>query len=725
MNLASISLNYGVFVIKYLVPLTLASSLLVIAQSCGVKKIDASTRSLTDSADPYLFMEEVEGKDALDFVNVQSGKSKNTLESDVSFLKLKDEMAEVLGSSSMFPRVSFLGDHLVNFYKDAKSPRGFWRRAPASEFVSTKGDPAWETLLDLDALATAEGQSWVWKSAACLSPARRFCLLSLSPGGTDASVVREFDTLNKSFVTNNAFELPVGKHSFAQLDQDTVLLGPDFGGDTVTDSGYSKNVVLWKRGTDPRTANVLFTGEKTDVGVFPMVLRHNEKTLPLISVSKERYSRRVFSFNLDNTLQEILIPDDSSIQGLFEDTLLVSLASDWTVHGKTYLSGSLITFDFEHQIPKDILFSPSKNTSIASVLVTGNAVVLNTLQDVVSKISTLKKSESGWSTTESSLPGLGSVSLQTLNENTNQVFMSFESFTTPKSLLSIDTDDVIASPEKVVQGPSYFNASDLETVQEWAVSKDGTRVPYFITRKKGLILDGANPTLLYGYGGFKISMGPAYSGTIGKGWMERGGVYVVANIRGGGEYGPSWHQAALKENRQRAYDDFIAVAEALVAKKVTKPRHLGIYGGSNGGLLVGAVMTQRPELFNAVLCTAPLLDMLRYHKLLAGASWMGEYGNPDEPGPAADAIRKYSPYQNLQKGVKYPLMMITTSTKDDRVHPAHARKMAARLLEYGNEVLFMENTEGGHAGGADVTQAILEKTYQYAYLWRQLRNTEK
>jgi prolyl oligopeptidase len=587
-----------------------------------------------------------------------------------------------------------------------------------------KPSPAWEPVLDLDALARGEKENWVWSGVDILEPANVRALIRLSRGGGDAVVVREFDIEKKAFVEPSAggFILPEAKIRVAWGDVDTLYVGTNYGPESLTPSGYPRIIKAWKRGTKLADAPTVFEGANDDMSVGVSGYFDHGHYYVMLNRAVTFFSGEEFLRRGEQWVK-IEKPADADVS-TFDGKLLVRLRTDWKVDGKTFKGGSLLAGDLEAYLKGDrnlaVLFEPTERTALASFSQTKNSLAINTLDNVASRAYLMRQVAGQWKKTE--IPGgetFLTQSVRGLDANDSDELLIEESgYLTPPTLKLDEANG--APPVTLKQLPAFFDASGLEVRQFEALSRDGTRVPYFQVGKKGLALNGENPTLLYGYGGFQISMRPGYSGEVGRAWLARGGVYVVANIRGGGEFGPSWHFAARKEHRQRAYDDFIAVAEDLQKRKVTSPRRLGILGRSNGGLLMGVMITERPDLFGAVACGSPLLDMKRYSHLPAGASWMDEYGDPDKPEDWA-YISKYSPYQNIKAGVKYPPILITTSTMDDRVHPGHARKMAARLEEMGHEVLYYENTEGGHAAAANNEQRAKMAALDYAFLWQQLK----
>ena len=602
--------------------------------------------------------------------------------------------------------------------------RGLWRRATLAEY--RKAQPAWETVLDLDALGAAEKENWVWHGASCFAPAYERCLLNLSRGGADAVVVREFDTRTRRFV-EGGFRLPEAKSSVDWLDADTLYVGTDFGPGSMTESGYPRVIKRWKRGQPLSGAVTVFEAQPQDVSAFVSVDRTPGFERTVFGRSIDFYNTEQFLLDKEGTLKRIDKPNDASL-AFWREHLLLELRSDLREGDTTFPRGSLLVADAAAYLKGEgqlrPLFTPSATRSLAGYTLTRSHVVLNVLDNVASRVEEWHVDDGQWHSRKVNAPFPGTLGVSSLwdpllrnDPLAERYLLTYTDFLTPDTLALGGAGTDAREPLKA--RPDFFDATGMRVEQAFATSKDGARVPYFVIWPKDAKADGANPTLLYGYGGFEVSMQPWYSGGFGTAWYRQGGVLVVANIRGGGEFGPAWHQAAVKADKQKSYDDFIAVAEDLVRRKITSPRHLGIEGGSNGGLLVGATFVQRPDLFNAVVCQVPLLDMKRYHKLLAGASWMAEYGNPDDAAEWA-FISKYSPYQNVKSGVKYPKVLFTTSTRDDRVHPGHARKMAARMIAQGHDLLYYENIEGGHGGAADNFQRADLQALEFSYLWQQL-----
>ena len=669
--------------------------------------------------DPYLWLEDVDSERALGWVAARNADTEAELTAAPGYAPLRTRLKTILDSKDRIPYVRKHGDRFYNFWRDAGHERGIWRRTLLAEY--RKPEPQWETVLDLDRLARDEGENWVWAGATFLKPHGERCLVSLSRGGGDAHVVREFDLEKMAFV-EEGFVLPEAKGSMAWIDRDTLFVATDFGPGSMTSSGYPRVVKEWRRGTVLPDALPVYEAEPDDLSAsawFDYTPGHERQ---FVQRQTGFYSSELFVRDpAAGTLVKVGKPDDADAFTV-RDQLLIQLRSDWQAGAATWPQGALLAIGFARFLDGDrgfsALFLPSDTTSLDGIAVTRDAILLTVLDKVKNRIVELRHADGAWQRREVATPGMGALGVTGVDElESSDYFLTVTDFLTPSSLYlaRAGTDE----RELLKSMPAFFDASPYAVSQFEAVSRDGTRVPYFVVMRKDTPMDGANPALLYGYGGFEVSLTPFYSGVTGEAWLARGGVYVLANIRGGGEFGPRWHQAALKDQRQRAFDDFLAVAEDLVARKLTSPRHLGIMGGSNGGLLVGAALTQRPELFGAVVCQVPLLDMRRYHRLLAGASWMGEYGDPDQPEEWA-YIGQYSPYHRVSPQRRYPRVLFTTSTRDDRVHPGHARKMAALMQEQGHDVLYWENTEGGHAGAANNEQTATMWALSYIFLWQEL-----
>jgi prolyl oligopeptidase len=670
-----------------------------------------------DTGDPHAWLEDVGGDKPLTWVREHNAVAEKALGGPWHDA-LRARLQSILDAKERIPYVSRHGDHLYNFWRDALHERGIWRRTTLLEY--RKPAPQWETVIDLDALAREEHENWVWAGVTCLEPRGTRCLVSLSRGGGDADVVREFDLAARAFV-QGGFTLPESKGSAAWIDRDTLFVATDFGPGSMTSSGYPRVVKEWKRGTPLSKARTVFEADANDLSASARKDMTPGFEREFVTRQIGFYSSELF-LRENGRLVKIGKPDDANAWAV-RDQLLIELRSNWQVAGRTWPQGALLAIDFGRfmhgERDFEALFTPTPTSSLDGVAVTRSALLLTVLDKVKHRLVELRREGRSWLRREVATPGLGTLGVAALDEiESDDYFLSVTDFLTPTTLYLGRAG--LDARERLKAMPAWFDPTPYTVSQFEARSKDGTMVPYFVVMERGAALDGTHPTVLYGYGGFEVSLTPSYSGMIGAGWLEQGGVYVLANIRGGGEFGPRWHQAALKEQRQNAFDDFLAVAQDLIERKVTSPRHLGIMGGSNGGLLVGAALTQRPDLFNAVVCQVPLLDMRRYHKLLAGASWMGEYGDPDDPAQW-EFIGKYSPYQNVFADRHYPPVLLTTSTRDDRVHPGHARKMAALMEGQGHAVLYWENLEGGHAGAANNTQQARMWALTYAFLRKQLR----
>jgi len=671
--------------------------------------------------DPYQWLEEIEGARALAWVREHNARTEAELAATPQFRQLEADIRTILDSDAKIPYVEKIGDFYYNLWKDKDHARGIWRRTTLAEY--RKPNPAWETVLDIDALNAAEQETWVWHGAQCLKPDNTRCLIALSRGGSDADVTREFDLISKTWV-EGGFYRPAAKGGLGWIDADTVYVYTDFGEGSLTSSGYPRMVKEWKRGTPLATAKVVYEGKADDMYI---AAGHD----PTPGFERDFVTRTIAFYNDELYLRDkggALVKVDapnSANKSVHRQWLGLELREPWTVGGRTYQAGSFLVTHFdafmagERQF--DVLFEPTDTTSLAGVTFTADHIVLNVMQDVKNRLSVLTHRDGTWAARSLQVghSPFGAISASAVDsQESNALWLTVTDYLTPTTLLLTDVGQAQARIEPLKAMPAFFDASGDVIEQHFATSRDGTRVPYFLVRPKDLGFDGTAPTLLYGYGGFEISLTPGYSGGIGKGWLEKGGVYAVANIRGGGEYGPRWHQAALKANRHKAYEDFAAVAQDLVARKVTSPEHLGAQGGSNGGLLMGNMLTRYPQLFGAIVVQVPLLDMKRYSHLLAGASWMAEYGDPDTGD--WDYIRTFSPYHLFDPGKAYPPTLFMTSTRDDRVHPGHARKMAAKMLDAGKDVRYYENIEGGHGGAADNAQAAHMSALAYTFLWDQL-----
>ncbi len=671
--------------------------------------------------DPHQWLEDVEGEKQLAWVREQNAKAEAELADTPGFKALEADLLAIYDSDDKIPGVYKQGEWYYNFWRDRNHERGIWRRTTLEEY--RKPQPKWETVLDLDALNKAEGENWVWHGANCLRPEYTRCLVALSRGGADADVTREFDLSTKQWVDGGFFR-DEAKGALSWIDRDTVYAYTDFGDGTMTSSGYPRIVKQWTRGTPIASATVVYEGKPDDMYIAAAHDHTPGYERDFVMRTLAFYNDELYLRNADGSLAKLDLPN-SAQKSVHREWLGVELREPWEVGGKAYKAGSLLVAKFDDFMAGkrefEVLFEPTDTTSLAGSSFTQNHLVLNVLDDVKNRISVLTPGAGGWTRSElAGVPEFGTVSASAVDsDESDALWMTVTDYLTPTTLMLASAAPGASAPEVLKTQPAFFDASTHEVEQHFVASKDGTRVPYFLVRPKDMAFDGGNPTLLYGYGGFEIPMVPGYSGGVGKGWLEKGGTYAVANIRGGGEYGPRWHQAALKANRHKAYEDFAAVAQDLIDRKITSPKHLGIRGGSNGGLLTGNMLTQYPELFGAVVIQVPLLDMQRYHKLLAGASWMAEYGNPDKPEEWA-FIQKFSPYHLFDAAKDYPPTLILTSTRDDRVHPGHARKMHALMTAAGKDVRYYENIEGGHGGAANNRQAAHMDALYLTFLWQHL-----
>lgn len=672
--------------------------------------------------DPYLWLEEIEGKKPLEWVSSKNKKTIAALTQHPRFQEIYQKNLEIYNSQEEIPHPVMRGNFLYNFWKDEKNERGLLRRTSLQEY--RKASPKWETLLDIDELSRKENEKWVFKGTENLPPDGSVALIKLSREGKDAIEIREFDYQTKEFV-KNGFYLPEAIGNVCWLDEETLLIATDFGEGSLNSSGYPRIVKTWKRGTPLEEAETLFEGENKDNLVLGYVEHTPERKYQMVYQGITIHTNNIYMVE-QGRLIYLDIPKDAKIKFIFKDQVIVHLKSDWNINDKKYKQGTLISIEYNqllqgnHEI--QVIEKPGDRSSLKEVIFTKNFLLIHKLTNVRSELYQYQWIHQKWQKKRISIGKNGSIHLLPTNAFSDNLMFVYTSFLVPPELnyaISPDQDFKILKTS-----PKFFDSSPYEVEQFEATSKDGTRIPYFLVSAKGNKFDGNNPTLLHGYGGYEFSLIPFYSGGMGASWLEQGGFFALANIRGGGEFGPKWHQAAIKEKRQNAFDDFIAVAENLIEKKVTSPKHLGIHGGSFGGLLVGAVFTQRPELFGAVVCLAPLLDMKRYHKMLVGALWVAEIGDPDIPEEWA-FIKKYSPYHNLSLKVNYPRIFFSSSTTDDRVHPGHARKMVAKMEAMGHEVFYYESTEGGHSWASTNQQRAFLETLVYSYLLQELGYEKK
>ncbi len=686
--------------------------------------VPAVSASADQTDDPFLWLEEIEGERAMAWVHEHNARTFEILQGDPRYADLHAQALAVVESRERIPFASFRRDGRVsNFWQDADHVRGIWRLATRDGYRTEA--PGWDTVLDVDALAAAEGRNWVFKGASCLDPDERLCLVSLSDGGKDAVTVREYDLEARAFV-EGGIVLEESKGSAAWIDADTLLIARDFGPGTLTTSEYPRQVRLLRRGQSPDQAPVVFEGRATDVSVGGYALRDADGAVKAVLLTRavDFYESETWRLTDDGATVRLPLPGRSEIEALVRGWLVVSVKQDWTApSGQDFRTGDVIAWPLDAwladpAVPARLVIRPTERQAVEGITATRNRLAVALYDNVRGAIQVFAPTDQGdWPATRLDLPANVSVGLVSASDTDDRLFASVNGYLDPSSLWLADA--ATGAAERIKSLPAQFDATGLTVDQFEARSADGTLVPYFVVRRPDQAADGSNPALLYGYGGFEVSLLPGYSGAMGRRWLARGGTDVVANTRGGGEFGPRWHQAAQGANRQRAHEDFQAVAEDLIARGITSPRRLGIMGGSQGGLFMGAMLTQRPDLINAAVIQVPLFDMLRFHRLLAGASWIAEYGDPDIPEQRA-WIEEYSPYQRLSAGQPYPEVFIHTSTKDDRVHPGHARKAAARLEALGYPVLFYENVDGGHGAAANLRETARRLALEYTYLSRRL-----
>lgn len=674
--------------------------------------------SIPVTDDPHRWLEDVSGDTALAWVKERNAETVAEFTGSDRFDRLRTEIREVLDAEDRIPYVARRGELLYNFWQDSEHPRGVWRRTTLANYRERQ--PEWEVLLDVDALAEAEDENWVWEGATVLRPDFRFGLVELSRGGADATVVREFDLAERRFV-EDGFALSEAKSRVGWIDRDRIYVGTDFGPGSLTASGYPRVIREWRRGTPLAEAPVVYEGKPEDVAAFASHDPTPGFERDFVGRSIDFYRTETHLRRADGELVRLDVPDDSETD-VHREWLLIRTRSQWQVGGATYRPGTLLAARFDDYLAgrRDltVLFEPDRHEHLSYHAWTRHHLVLHTLSDVRSRLTALTPGDGEWQ--RAPLPGVpefGYTDLTDTEPDTDDDYLLVSSgFTEPATLRR----GVIGAPDGDVEvlkrAPAFFDAEDLSVRQYKATSDDGTEIPYFVVGQQN---PTPGPTMLTGYGGFEVALTPSYSGTIGRAWLARGGMYVVANIRGGGEYGPEWHQDAVKANRHVVYEDFAAVARDLVARGVTTPQRLGIQGGSNGGLLMGVMLTRYPELFGAIVCQVPLLDMYRYHELLAGASWMAEYGDP-RVAEEWEFLRPFSPYHNVRPDRPYPPTLFVTSTRDDRVHPGHARKMVARLRENGYHVGYYENIEGGHGAASDNKQRAFNWALVFEFLWERI-----
>lgn len=714
-----VSAGHNEFVKQTLFLGTLALLMTAMGVQCAV----AQTPSSEEQPDKYQWLEDVSGKRSMEWVHTENERTAKILLSDPRFPAYQATALKALESPTRIPSPDFRNGEIYNFWQDAKHVQGILRRTTLSDY-GTK-EPHWKTVLDYDALSKRDHQKWVNAGTVSLYPNDEHILVGLSAGGEDAETLREFNLKTGSFVAHG-FVLPRSKQDVTWVDKDTLLVARHWGRGTMTDSGYPFVIKLWKRGTPLSSAKEVFRGMKNDVGVSPFTLHDSQGHHAVVITRNINFFESEYFLWTRAGTKRIALPGKSEVDGLLRNQLIVTLDESWKPagQGKTVPAGSVVALDLSavrrqpSRLKPTVVFTPSALEFEQEVAVTRNHLLLTTLANVQGRAYVYTPtSGKKWKATKVPVSDNQTVGIVSTNESSDQYFLSLTGFLTPPSLMLGDA--ATGSLKLSKKRPPLFDAAPYVVQQLEATSKDGTRVPYFVVHRKDMKYDGSNPTLLNAYGGFQVSMTPYYSASVGKLWLEHGGVYVLANIRGGGEFGPAWHEAGLKTHRQRIYDDFYAVGENLIERKITSSKHLGIEGGSNGGLLMGVEMTQHPSMWNAVVIEVPLLDMLRFEKIAAGASWVGEYGSVSVP-----AERKFlasiSPYNQLRQDVDYPEPFIFTTTKDDRVGPVHARKFAAKMEEFGKPFYYDEILEGGHGFGADLKEDAKSTATIYLYLTRKL-----
>jgi prolyl oligopeptidase len=664
-----------------------------------------------EASDPYLWLEDVLGEEQLNWVRARNEPTVAQFAGD-EFDRMRAEALEVLDTDSRIPYVRRRGEHLYNFWRDAANPRGLWRRTTLESYRSDT--PDWDVLIDVDELSRIDDENWVWAGANVIYPERTRALVGLSRGGSDAAVLREFDMATREFIADG-FALPEAKSGYTWADPDTLLVGTDFGEGSLTESGYPRIIKRWRRGQQLEDAQTVFEGAPGDVIVSAGVDRTPGFERTMLRRALDFFNDEVYELRADELIR-IDAPTDASLS-VHRQWLLIELRTHWLTGSASYPAGSLLAADYDEFLAGtaqlQVVFSPDEHTSLNHYAWTRDRLAIVTLADVASRVEVV--TPGSWQRRPvTDVPANTNTVIAGADDDGDEIFLDSSGFDTPSRLLHGSVD---GSLEQIKSAPAFFDSENVTTTQYFATSKDGTAIPYFVVSPGDTAAGG--PTLLGGYGGFEVARTPGYDGVLGRLWLAHGGTYVLANIRGGGEYGPGWHTQAMRAGRHLVAEDFAAVARDLVDRGITEVAQLGAQGGSNGGLLMGIMLTKYPELFGALVCQVPLLDMRRFHLLLAGASWVAEYGNPDDPADW-EFIAEYSPYQNISADIEYPPVLITTSTRDDRVHPGHARKMTAALEAAGHRVWYYENIEGGHAGAADNAQSAFKVALSFSFLWRML-----
>lgn len=611
-------------------------------------------------SDPFDWLEEVQSKRSLDWVSAQTASTVAELTKLPQYPALYADIRRVFDLPDVIAYPQIAGDRIYNLQQDSDHRRGLWRRSSWDDYL--RGVPKWETILDLDSLAVADGIPWTLERADCLEPENRLCLLELNRDGSDSTEIFGLDVVTRKFVT--------------------LEINPP----------------------EPRPGPTrLARAELPDADARRDAARY--RSLPNLALKRR--------FGKDRP------PADGDVYMVL-DQVIVYLHEPWNIGGTTWSAGSIIATSLADFLGAKrnfaLVVKAGARERIESVSAMRDYLLVNVLSNVCGELRRYRHDGSRWRFETIRAPKMGSVEVISTSTTTNRFFFTYASFLQPTTLYVANDDGRV---QEVKRLPSSFSSADLITDQGEAVSKDGTKIPFFIVHRSGLVRDGNNPTLLYGYGGFDLSSTPGYGTAVGPAWIGRGGVYVVANVRGGGEFGPAWHLAGTRENRQRAYDDFTAVAEELIRQRITSPRHLGIIGASNGGLLAGVALTQRPDLYNGAVLQSALLDMRRYSHLMGGAVWISEFGDPDKAEDWA-YMSKYSPYQNLKPDTKYPPVLFATNMLDDRVHPGHVRKMAAKMESMGQRVYYFENSHGDHRAGLTYNEKARTLALAYTFLWQQL-----
>ncbi|MBA2935606.1 S9 family peptidase [Sphingomonas sp. CGMCC 1.13654] len=669
--------------------------------------------------DPYIWLEDKDGARSMQWVEAENAASLPRLEKDPRYAGFYKDAYTIAAATDRIPMPELTYGRVLNFWRDDAHPHGLWRWTTPESYRTA--DPHWTTLLDLDALGKAEGKTWVWKGESCLEPEERICTVALSDGGEDAVTLREFDLQTGAFVPGG-FTLPTSKQDAAWIDKDTILVARDWGAGTMTTSGYPFVVKELKRGQPLSAAKEVFRGAAGDqVESFPQVLTDGQgHRVVLLTRGTTFFGHETYALTPKGAVK-LPIPEKSNILGMVDGQVVIQLSEDWTAGGKTIPGGGLVGVDYRQltggAITPGVIFQPNARQSVNGALTTKSRVVASILDNVRGRGMVFSHGPGGWASSAMALPDNAAIDMVSSSSRGDDAYFSVTGFLTPTTLWSVDA--ATAKVAQVKAMPARFDGSKDVVEQFEATSTDGTKIPYFIVHRKGIPLDGSTPTIMTAYGGFEVSSTPYYSGSMGKLWLENGGSFVLANIRGGGEFGPAWHEAGRKTKRQIIYDDFASVAKDVFARKLSSSQKFGIIGGSNGGLLMGVEFNQHPDLWKAVVIEVPLLDMMRYEKIQAGASWVDEYGSVSVPAEKA-FLQTISPYQNLKKGVAYPEPFIVTTTKDDRVGPQHARKFAARMKEYGLPYLYYEDTAGGHSADADIAQGARLSALNYTYFSQKL-----